>query len=393
VKTSPPTSADSSVSAAPPATKDQRASDAEAAFKVSLLMHLLGGLVHRYPRWWLKLGRLETNHLGEALAPVAVRMPIYVCGLARAGSTLLHEVVSAPAGVATHRAKDYPLIFTPYWGRRAAASKQPSAPQPRAHNDGMMISTESPDALEEMLWMAFFPRCHDPAVSCCLAREDSHPEFESFYNAHLRKLLLVEGATRYTCKNNYHSARLPYLLRLFPDAKFIIPVRSPASHIASLKRQQLWFTQEQGKYPRALAFMQRSGHFEFGLDRRPMNLGDGPRVQRIQEAWAAGEEVRGLAMYWDMVYGYLADLLDSDREVLKASRVVRFDSLCAAPAQTLQEVLDHCQLSDSASIVARFAPGIRVPTYYSSGFSARDLEVIHTETAATAKRWGFDTNR
>lgn len=371
-------------------TSDNASGDAEAAFDVSLLMHLLGGLVHRYPRWWLKLGRLETNQLTDALAPVAVRMPIYVCGLARAGSTLLHEVVSAPAGVATHRAKDYPLVFTPYWSRRSTANKQPSALRPRAHADGMMISTESPDALEEMLWMAFFPRGHDPAVSCCMGREDSHPEFESFYNAHLRKLLLVEGATRYTCKNNYHSARLPYLLRLFPDAKFIIPVRSPASHIASLKRQQQWFTQEQQKYLRALAFMQRSGHFEFGLDRRPMNLGDGPRVQRIQEAWTAGDEVRGLAMYWDMVYGYLADLLDADAHVLKAARVVRFEDLCATPAETLQSVLEHCQLPDAASIVARFAPGIRVPTYYSRGFSNHDLEVIHAETAATAKRWGFE---
>ena len=28
-----------------------------------------------------------------------------------------------------------------------------------------MVTTDSPDAIEEMLWLAFFPRCHDPAVS------------------------------------------------------------------------------------------------------------------------------------------------------------------------------------------------------------------------------------
>src|SRR5256885_9037200 len=51
------------------------------------------------------------------------------------------------------------------------------------------------------------------------------------------------------------------------------------------------------------SWMRRSGHFEFGRDRRPMNLGDGERVRAIQRAWAAGEEVRGWACYWDMVYG------------------------------------------------------------------------------------------
>lgn len=363
----------------------------EPSFDVPLLTHVLGGFVQRYPRSWLGLGRLESSQLAKALAPLAVHMPIYICGLARAGSTLLHEVAAAPTGVATHRVKDYPLVFTPYWWRRAAAIMRSTTPQPRAHGDGMMITSESPDALEEMLWTAFFPNCHDPTVSSCLGRGDSHPAFESFYDAHLRKLMLTEGAARYAAKNNYHVARLPYLLRLFPDAKFVIPVRAPAAHVASLRRQHLRFAQGQRQRPRALAYMQRSGHFEFGLDRRPMHLGDASRVRQIQEAWAGDDEVRGLAMYWDMVYSYLADLLDSDAQVRSAALVVRFETLCAAPAQTLQAVLDHCQLPEAAKIIARYAPGIRLPAYYASDFSDRDLETIHAETAATAKRWDMET--
>ncbi|HTU93168.1 MAG TPA: sulfotransferase [Gemmataceae bacterium] len=355
-----------------------------------MLTHILGGLVQRYPRAWLGLGRLESSQLAQELVPLAVRMPIYVCGLARAGSTLLHEIVSAPAGVATHRVKDYPLIFTPYWWRRATASMRPTPPRPRAHGDGMMITTQSPDALEEMLWMAFFPNCHDPAVTSCMGRGDSHPAFESFYDLHLRKLMLAEGATRYAAKNNYHVARLPYLLRLFPDARFVLAVRAPAAHVASLRRQHLWFSQGQRKHPRSLAYMRRSGHFEFGLDRRPIHLGDERRVRRIQQAWAAGDEVRGLAMYWDMVYGYLADLLDSDAQVRSAAVVVRFETLCSAAAETLQAVLEHCRLPDDARVLARYAPDIHLPAYYSTGFTAQELEVIHTETAVTAKRWGIE---
>jgi hypothetical protein len=233
-------------------------------------------------------------------------MPVYVCGLARSGSTLLHEIVASHPSVATQRMKDYPMIFTPYWWRRATANLRPQEPRERPHRDKVMVTTESPDALEEMLWMAFFSRCHDPSRTMVMGAGDRHPAFESFYQAHIRKLLLAEGKTRYAAKANYHIARLPYLVRLLPDAKFIIPVRAPADHIASLMRQHRWFSKGQRKYRRALAFMQRSGHFEFGLDRRPMNLGDGKRVQEIVEAWAAGDEVRGLAMYWDMVYGYLA---------------------------------------------------------------------------------------
>jgi hypothetical protein len=368
---------------------EQLAGGKEPPYDVPFLSHFLGGLVHRHRRFWLWLGRRESSLLAQEIAPISVRMPIFVCGLARSGSTLLHEVISSHPSVATHRIKDYPMVFTPYWWRRATAKQRPTAARERPHRDGMMITTDSPDSIEEMLWMAFFPRCHDPSISNLIGAEEHNPAFESFYDAHIRKLLLAEGAARYAAKANYHVARLPYLVRLFPDAKFIIPVRSPVGHIASLMRQHQWFSTWHRKHARALAFMQRSGHFEFGLDRRPMHLGDGERVRRIVDAWATGDEVRGQALYWDLIYAYLARLLDSDARVRAASLVVRFETICDAPSETLRAVLSHCQLPDAESIVKRFAPGIRYPTYYQNNFSPHDLDAIREEIAATASLWGY----
>jgi hypothetical protein len=358
-------------------------------FFVPPWLDVLGGLVHRHRAFWLWLGRLESRQLAEEVARVAVRVPVYVCGLARSGSTLLHEVVASHPDVATHRVKDYPMAFTPYWWRRATAQLRPGTPRERPHQDGVMVTTESPDAIEEMVWAAFFPRCHNPSVSSVLSATDSRPAFESFYGAHLSKLLLAEGKGRYAAKNNYHVARLGYLLRLFPDAKFLIPVRSPVGHVASLLRQHRHFSAGQRKHRRALAFMQRSAHFEFGLDRRPMNLGDGGAVRRVQRAWAAGEEVRGWAAYWDMVYGYLARLLASDAAVRQAALVVRFETTCDAPAETLRAVFRHCQLPDAEGLVGRHAARVRRPDYYKAEFSDQELEVIREETAGTAVLWGY----
>jgi hypothetical protein len=341
-------------------------------------------LVDRFRDIFLGLGRLETSLLEEQLTAISVTKPVYICGLARSGSTLLHEIVASPPGVATHRVKDYPMVYTPYWWRQATARRRPTPPRERVHRDRVLITPQSPDALEEMLWMAFFPRCHDPSVDNRLTEGKSHPGFEGFYSAHLRKLLLVERATRYVAKANYHVARLAYLVRLFPDAKIILPVRAPASHIASLVRQHQWFSQGQQKHPRALKWMQRSGHYEFGRDRRPINLGDGEQVRAIQRAWAAGEEVRGWACYWDMVYGHLARLLDADALVRAATKVVHFEDLCAAPAETIRAVLDHCVLPDKERIVAQFTPSIRSPDYYQSPFSSAELALIREETASTA---------
>jgi hypothetical protein len=362
---------------------------AQSVFQVPSLLHFLGGLVHRHRSFWLWLAGIESNLLHQEMARISIRKPIYICGLARSGSTLLHEVVAAHPSVATHRVKDYPMVFTPYWWRRALAKRPPQLPRQRLHQDGVMITPDSPDALEEILWMSFFPRCHDPSVSCLLGDEVRHPAFESFYTAHLRKLMLAERATRYAAKANYHVARLPYLARLFPDARFVIPVRSPESHIASLGRQHRWFSQGQRKHRRALAYMQRTGHFEFGLDRRPMHLGDVDQVRRVRAAWMSGDEIRGLAILWDMVYGYVARLLAANDHLRQAVLVVRFEDLCASPARVLRALFDHGALPGAEKLIETYAARISVPTYYQTDFSRQERAIIREETAATAGLWGY----
>jgi len=360
-------------------------------FAVSWWNHLLSGWVHHCPRFWLALARLESQSLGKAL-DLPIAQPLFVCGLARSGSTLLHEVLSAHPSVATHRVKDYPFVFTPYWWRKASAGRRPTPPQERAHGDRMLIHSDSPEALEEMLWMAYFPSCHDPRQTNVLTRDTSTPAFEDFYRTHLRKVMYSERRTRYAAKANYHVARLAYLHRLFPDARFVLPIREPTSHIASLMRQHERFSAAGREYPRSLASLQRIGHFEFGLDRRPIHLGDGERVKSIVQLWVNDEEVRGWARYWAMVHGYLWDLLEAEEELRAASLVVRFEDMCAQPHQNLRTVLAHAGLSDSEAIVQQFASTIRPPDYYEQQSTTANGTIIAEETGIIAKRWGFSPN-
>src|SRR5262249_43518 len=123
-------------------------SDAASSFYVPSWLHLFGGLVQRHRNLWLWLGRLESSLLAEEIGRTRIDMPIYVCGLARSGSTVLHEVVSSHPNVATHRIKDYPMLFTPYWWRRATANLPKTEPHERPHRDKVMVTTESPDAIE-----------------------------------------------------------------------------------------------------------------------------------------------------------------------------------------------------------------------------------------------------
>jgi hypothetical protein len=294
-------------------------------------------------------------------------------------------------GAVTHRYKDYPFIFTPYlWNRFLDHTPQRrSEPVERTHRDRIMITPDSPEAFEEVLWMAFFPSIHDAASSSVLDEHTNNPGFESFYKEHIRKLLAIRSGNRYVSKGNYNVTRMEYLLKVFPDARFVIPVREPSWHIASLMKQHALLCEGEQRNPRALEHMRRIGHFEFGLDRRPINAGDYACANQIMELWEDGNEVEGWAHYWNYIHGYVADKLDSNSHLREAALVVPFEKLCSAPEKTIREILRHCDLNGSDILLRRLAEGIQPPTYYQPSFSGEQLEIIDRLTQPAAQRFGY----
>jgi hypothetical protein len=276
------------------------------------------------------------------------------------------------------------------WNRLLERTPQrPAEPAERSHKDGIKVTPDSPEALEEVLWMAFFPKLHDPAANAVLDRQTSHPAFESFYRDHIRKLLRVRGGHRYLAKGNYNVTRLEYLLELFPDARFVIPVREPRWHIASLIKQHALFCAGGEQNPAAVRHLQRVGHFEFGLDRRPVNAGDPATIERILACWHDGLEVEGWARYWSHIYGHVADRLEADPELRDAALVVRYEDLCRAPQATLQAVLDHLGLAVPEELLAALAAELHFPGYYQPRFTPEELATIDRLTETTAARFGY----
>lgn len=357
-------------------------------FHVDASTHFLGGLVARRPRLWIRLGNLETRLLADALAATEIRQPIYVAGLARSGTTLLLEFLSWHGEVVTHRYRDFPMLHVPYaWNRFLDRTPQREAPPAeRAHGDGIVVTRDSPEAFEEMLWMSFFPGIHDAGSSAVLGADTHKPAFEAFYRDHIRKLLLLRGGSRYVSKGNYNLTRLEYLLRLFPDARFVIPYRDPVWHIASLMKQHRLFCDGQREDPRALAHLQRAGHFEFGLDRRPINAGDTEQVDQVTQAWASGAEVEGWARYWAHVHAYLAERLERHPELRRATLLVPYERLCRKPGQTLRALFEHCGLPASDELLQRAQSRVRFPDYYRPEFSPEEEDTIARHTQAVAAR-------
>ncbi len=354
-------------------------------------MHVLGGWIHRHPQAWIRLGNLETRLVQDAIVDIKVEKPVYVAGLARSGTTVLLERLAEHPQVATHRYADFPPLLTPYWWNRwlSLVPHSREVAQERAHKDGIAVTSQSPEAFEEMLWMAFFSDIHDPARCGAFGREASHPAFECFYDEHIRKLLAIRQRQRYVAKGNYNLVRLGYLHKLYPEARFVVAIRDPVWHIASLMKQQRLFATGEANQPRALEHMRRVGHFEFGLDRRAINVGDDAMTARVTELWEAGQEVEGWALYWADIYRHVADVLDADPALREACLVVRYEDLCSQPEDMLLRLHEHCQLPARPQAVKEAAAGLHPPTYYRPQFNERDLSLIKEITQPVTARFGY----
>jgi hypothetical protein len=316
------------------------------------------------------------------IAQISIDRPIYICGLARSGSTILLEMLATHPEVVTHQYKDFPILHIPYWWNwfLERASRREAPAVPRAHQDRIMVTSASPEAMEEMLWMTFFPRIHDASVHQVLDETTTHGAFEQFYRDHIRKLLAVRGGTRYGAKNNYNISRLGYLHKLFPDARFVIPVRDPLGHIASLMKQHRLFCAMEEQEPKVLRYMQHVGHYEFGLDLRPITVASMDTVASVQALWQSDNAVQGWARYWALIYNHVCDLLEAHEHVRKNTIVVHYDDLCRWSKDTLQRLYTLCELDNDEACLALQAEKLSPPSYYAIPFTDEEKRTIAQET-------------
>ncbi len=358
-------------------------------FEVAGWVDRIGGHMERNPAFWTRLGNAESRFLRDDLEKIRIEAPIYVAGLARSGSTFLLEALASHDDTVTHRYKDFPPVFTPYWWNRFLGfmPKKDAAPAERAHKDGIKITEDSPEAFEEPLWMAFYPKLHDPGTTAVLGRDHANAAFEAFYRDHIRKLLLVRGGRRYLSKGNYNLTRLGYLQRLFADARFVLPIRAPAWHIASLIKQHRLFVKGLAGNRRATDHMRRVGHFEFGPDRRPINTGDDREIAAIQDLWAKGEEVEGQACYWAHLHGRIADQLEADDRLRDAVLIVAYEDLCAEPEAMVRTLFAHCRLDVTDDAVRELAAKVQFPSYYQPDFTEAERRMIDDITGPVAERF------
>ena len=327
------------------------------------------------------LARIEDKGFDRDHGSIRAQSPVFITSLPRAGTTLLLELLAGTSEFASHTYRDMPFLLCPIiWDRISRRFRKQAHVRERAHGDGMLVSYDSVEAFEEVLWRAFWPTHFEPTRIRPWApdEEDDDGEFPGFLRQHMRKIVGLgrqragtKAARRYVSKNNANIARLGWLARNFPDATILIPYRNPFAHVASLWRQHANFLEAHAKDPFIRRYMESIGHLEFGEALRPIDFDDW--LSRVSDLKPGGRDF--WLEYW--IAAFSAVLRDSG----PSSVILCYDRLCASPEvglATLEErlALKHGMLMGQASRLRAPTPHEILPRDLATNRGRRLQEVL-----------------
>lgn len=241
---------------------------------------------------------------------------VFVQGLARAGTTILMREIYNTGQFASLTYTDMPFVICcNTWAAVTRFSKREFSAKERAHGDGISVDMDSPEALDEVFWRIFAGK--DYIKEDCLQTHTPEAGIMDQFVDYIRLILRRENKDRYLSKNNNNILRLPLLLQRFPDSVFLLPIRRPLQHAASLYNQHRRFSVSESYTQRYMIWL---GHHEFGATHRPFHYPD--------EEILSDESPQSLHYWliqWLNYYSYLNRILADN---VKNAYFVPYEQLC-----------------------------------------------------------------
>ena len=271
---------------------------------------------------------LERSRHGAAARARDMGAPVFVTGLARAGTTILLRLLHDSGAFAslTYRDMPFPLAPNSFW-RMSRGMRRDIARTQRGHGDGLEHDLDSPEAIEEVFWRALEGKRY-------VTRRHVHPHEPGEETiAAFRDLVALVchryDRPRYLSKNNADVLRLGGVVAAFPDAVLIHPFRDPLQQAASLLNQHRRAIDAAREDPFRARYMRWLGHHEFGRDHRspliPGAPGEAERTDRLD--------------YWLRIWIAVHRLLLDQPAAVRARQLfVDYDALCVDPAVGLARI-------------------------------------------------------
>ena len=181
---------------------------------------------------------------------------LFITGLARAGTTILLNALYKSNIFASLSYADMPFVLAPNLWSKISFNKKNLELKERAHGDGIKVSTESPEAFEEVFWKTFY--------------DEEFEELEDKFRVYVGNILYKYKKERYLSKNNQNIKRVELISEIFTHSKILILFREPIQHAYSLLTQHKKFIKAAKNEKFISKYMKWIGHTEFGPNYIPI---------------------------------------------------------------------------------------------------------------------------
>lgn len=276
---------------------------------------------------------------GRAARHTNVTRPVFILGHWRTGTTWLHDLLHVDTRL---RCPTTYECFVPHHflltQRGITALTRFAIPRTRAF-DNMALGWDRPQEDEFALvnlglpspyTRIAFPNGTDPDqawLDLDGLSDDDRAWWEATLLDYCRRLLLAQPG-RLVLKSPPHTCRVPTLLRVFPDARFIYLVRNPRQVIPSTERlwRSLFATYAyQRSQPDDLRsdVLQRFAHFHTRFETTRSLIPDGRLSVVRYEDFAASPETTLQIIYEQLDLGDFATIADSVRALVVARSTYR----------------------------------------------------------------------
>jgi omega-hydroxy-beta-dihydromenaquinone-9 sulfotransferase len=305
------------------------------------------------------LGLLERIIYGRRIARMQVHpAPIFILGHWRSGTTLLHELFDCDARFrcpTTYECADpHHFLITRRWIPRLFNRWLPH----KRPMDNMAVGWGKPQEEEFALCLlgqpspmehVAFPNRHgpgEPALRVETLSKEVQRRWQATFMRFLRRLTIANEGKPIVLKSPPHTFRIPLLLELFPDARFIHIVRDPYEVFSSTLH--LW----------------RSLYAIHSLQR--------PTWRGLQEKILETFEA-------------MSDRFEADRKSIPPGRLheVRFEDLIADPLSQLEVAYRKLDLGDFEPARTRVGAYLRD----ARGYEQNRLMITPEERAVIGAHW------
>ncbi|MBI1183685.1 hypothetical protein GC194_05415 [bacterium] len=300
----------------------------------------------------------------------APEKPVFITALPRAGTTILLDILYETGRFVSQQYSDMPFVLLPRLSRWIGnKNKVLTEPKERWHRDGIYITQNSPEALDEVIFKLFYYKNALPYQKLHLFTGfPNNNLFKKFYTAHINKLMALkttsDDTVRYLSKNNSNILRTAFLEKLFPESCIIIMFREPLQHALSLQKQHKRFMQLQQKNPFTLSYMNGIGQdfFGKGLQKPPFFKGD--------NLLQAAETIEFWLELWIDVYNKVL------KQKKESATFIAFEKLCNQPQRVLALLAAQLQIPSDKLVLA--SATLRVPEKQNVVLSNKGKE-LHTQ--------------